>query len=527
MSNNSKEIDVVALAQSVTIEQTTYAAGTDHTELPAAVADRIRNPSAWVGGVAPALSVAAPAGKPRLDEKDLSSAVRARTALGLGSGALRDAGVSGGLATLGATAELPVGQMPAGWDASPRLAPLWVQPSTILTTLQASHGWTNNAGSTLATDSTDFTLGTQSVKITTGGAGAQANLSKTGMTSFDATGKALRIRVKVTDLTHMAELGCFLGSSSFANYYKWSIQVTGGSKFLQSGDWAIITLSFHDAQTAGTPVRSALTDARLYVIDDNTGVPVVVNWQSFELIPDGSATWPNGVVSICFDDVYASQWTQAKPVLDAKGWPASCYSITDYLDTAGRLTAAQLMTAQDQYGWEIGGHASTGANHSTSYTGLSAAALEADIRAQRAKLLARGLRGADGTAYPLGQFGLTTDGQSTTDIVRAHWAYARTTASRTKETLRPADRWRLRAISGISTFAGGVTPTSLTTATTGEIAKCLANKSWLILVFHDITAGAPAATTQCSLTDFTSIVTAISAAGIPVRTVGEVLRSMS
>ncbi len=412
------------------------------------------------------------------------------------------------------------------YDASPLRLPSWVAPSQILTTLQSGHGWSNNAGSTLATDTSDYVLGSQSVRITTGGTGAQANLSRAGMSSFDATGKALRLRFKVTDVTRMAEIGCFLGSSNFASNYKFSIQVTGASKFIQSGEWCTVTLSFHDAAVTGTPDRAALTDARLYVIDDNTGNPVVVNWQSFELVPDGSATWPNGVISITFDDSYASQWTLGKKTLDAYGYPATAYSISDYIGNAGRLTLAQLQAMQDRCGWEIAAHASTGANHSTSYTGLTAEALEADIREQHAWLLERGLRGADGTAYPLGQFGLTADGLPTVDVVRAHWGYARTTHSRTKETFPPADRWRLRAISAISTFAGGYTPATLTTTTTGDIDKCKANKSWLILVFHDILAAGPlTATTQCLASDFDAIVAAINAAGVPVRTVADVLRS--
>jgi hypothetical protein len=75
--------DVTALAQSVRIGQTTYAVGTDHAAMPAAVVDAIRNPNAWVGGVAPALSAPAPAGKPQIIPADLTTPEKARAALGL------------------------------------------------------------------------------------------------------------------------------------------------------------------------------------------------------------------------------------------------------------------------------------------------------------------------------------------------------------------------------------------------------------------------------------------------------------
>lgn len=50
--------------------------------MPAAHVDLIRNPAAWVGGVAPTLSVV-PEGKARIAAVDLTSATKARAALGI------------------------------------------------------------------------------------------------------------------------------------------------------------------------------------------------------------------------------------------------------------------------------------------------------------------------------------------------------------------------------------------------------------------------------------------------------------
>src|ERR1044072_8477043 len=73
---------MVALAKPVTIDGTRYAAGTDHTQMPAAVVDRIRNGEAWVGGTAPALSAPRVA-RADLPPADLSTATKAREVLGL------------------------------------------------------------------------------------------------------------------------------------------------------------------------------------------------------------------------------------------------------------------------------------------------------------------------------------------------------------------------------------------------------------------------------------------------------------
>lgn len=426
---------------------------------------------------------------------------------------------------------------PTGAYAPNLRLPRYVQPSQILTTFPSGHGWSNNAGSTLvANDTTDYISGSQAAKLTTGGTGAAANLSKTGMTSFDATAKIPRLRLKIDDITHMAGLNLYLGSSSLANNYKWVIQGgPAGSNYVTSGDWVTITLPWADATTTGTPTRSALTDARIQVTDDNTSNPVTLHAQSVELIPDSSGplTAIGGkVISICFDDCWESM-ELAKAVMDSYGWAGSCYVITDILanpqnvvepNTGTRLTLAELRTMQDQYGWEIGAHAYRDGDHALTYTGMTAAQLRDDLQRQKGWLNSNGFRGASGCAYPLGQYGQTTDGASTTDVIDDFFSYARTTFSKTVESFPPAMPYRLRATSSISTASGGYAPSNLTTATTGRIDQVATNGGWLILVFHKIVTGTPASTTECALSDFQAICSKISNAGIPVLPVGDVLQ---
>lgn len=72
---------MTALAQTIYVDGERYAAGTDHTAMPALAVDRTRNPNAWVGGVVPALS-RNQVGKQRIAGADLTSATRGRAALG-------------------------------------------------------------------------------------------------------------------------------------------------------------------------------------------------------------------------------------------------------------------------------------------------------------------------------------------------------------------------------------------------------------------------------------------------------------
>jgi Pectate lyase superfamily protein len=73
---------MTALAQDVHVDGVRYAAGTDHTAMPALVVNQIRNGNAWVGGTPPVTSTPN-IGKARITSADLSSAARARDALGL------------------------------------------------------------------------------------------------------------------------------------------------------------------------------------------------------------------------------------------------------------------------------------------------------------------------------------------------------------------------------------------------------------------------------------------------------------
>ena len=443
----------------------------------------------------------------------IQNVVTAATLTALATQAYADGNVGG----------IPFPQAPF---AAGKHGPLAPQPGKVLTTFQSGHGYTNNAGSTFtANDTADFIMGTQACKIVTGGSGASANVSNTGQPSFSAAGRFVRLRLKVDDITHMASLNFFLGSSSLANNYKWTIQGgAAGSNYVISGQWLTVTLGWHDATVTGSPSRSALTDVRLQVADDASAA-VTAHFQSVELIPDCSATFPSGVVSVCFDDSYESMYQLAMPKLTQYGYPAQVFTIQSLIGGSGRLTLAQLKSLQDQLGWALASHAYTDTDHGLTLTGMTAAQADTDTRQMKAWGDANGFRASAGYAYPKGQYGLTTDSAYTTDVIRPYLNYARTTNSRTKETFPPADPYRLRAISDISSFSGGYAPSNLT-GTGGDLDKCAANQTWLILTFHNIVTASPAATTDILQSDFNAIIDGINSHGIPVLAVEDVLRSM-
>jgi polysaccharide deacetylase/baseplate protein BppL/uncharacterized protein DUF5907 len=442
-----------------------------------------------------------------------------RTNLGLGDTATKNVGTTTGTIAAGDDSRFTAADQAVSAIMPILRPPKFANASSIVSLLQAGHGWVGSSGFT-ANDTTDFCMGTQSAKMTTPGDGGTYKIEKTGL-SLDLTSKQLRLRVKLDTTAHIFTLNFLAASDNYVNFYQWAITGTStGSEIITAGDWVTVTLNVASATVTGTPNRAAITNIKLNTRDDAAG-SVTSHLQSVEVVSEPASIFPNGVVSICFDDNWDSVWTLGKPKLDAVGLHAGIYVIDDLVGQSGRLTQAQMLLMQEQ-GWEISAHARTNADHTATYTGLTAAQLDADLRAQVASLRMQGFRG-QGTAYPLGQYGQTTDGQSTLPFTRRYFSYARTISRRTMETFPAADLLRLRCQSAISTFSGGYTP-SLISGASGDLDKAKTNHAWLILCFHKIVSSAPTATTEIAASDYNTIIDKIVSNGMDCLPIGDVLR---
>jgi peptidoglycan/xylan/chitin deacetylase (PgdA/CDA1 family) len=441
--------------------------------------------------------------------------------------------VSGRLTASGfALPMVPAGPRPAYRQAS------WSQQ------FQASHGWSasgSGVASSNANDTSTYCRGTQSFQLVTTGTGSVANIRRLGSALPDLTGKAIRLVLRIADVTHLNQINVQVGSSSLANYFQWRLTTHASTAENQilSGEWATITLSWADVRSAagtysisstGVPsVTSGFTDFLVQTVDDNTGNPLTLNLQAVEVIPDTTETFPGGVVSITFDDSYSTQFTGARPSMDLRGFRGTLYTICDVIGTGGYLTTAQLQSVQNNSGWEIAGHAYSVERHNDKYNTLTAAEVEDDIYKTRMWMLDKGFTSGS-FAYPGGWFSRSSDGQSIEAITCRYFSNGRGISSADNlETFPPAAPFRMRSITGIGSQAGGAAkgyPANLTGAG-GALDRCQLNGDWTILTFHEITAGAASTTNQCSQADFDSIMDAIAARGIPVLPVGDVLRLYS
>jgi hypothetical protein len=443
-----------------------------------------------------------------------------------------------GITTLGARLVSPTGYA-HGMLAPSRTSPSWRTPS-VSHIFQTGHGWTaSGAASSNLNNTSAFVRGTQCASITTDTAGGSANLRKFAMTAVDLTDKMIRVICRVSDMTAVSSLNFFVGTSSLSNNFKWRLNpITATSQIGSSNEWLTITFGWESVNSAagsysvgstGIPSTTRdFTDFQIQAIADS-GESFTLDVNAIEVIDGSTTTFPNGVISIVFDDGADSIWNYARPAMDTYGYQGTNYVIVGNLGTSGIMTTAQNKQLQDFSGWEIGLHSYSGTVHTNRYTSYTAAEVDDDIRNGKQWLVGQGFAG-ESIAYPGGNYQSTTDGVGVDAIAARYFSTGRTILFQTgynTETFPAGMPFRMRAVSSISaTQSGQNNPTNLVAAG-GLLDKCQNNGGWLVLVFHKITVGAATVSTECSQADFQLIMAAINSRGIPVVPVSDVYRLFS
>ncbi|WP_457492442.1 polysaccharide deacetylase family protein [Streptomyces sp. P5_D11] len=445
------------------------------------------------------------------------------------------------------TGDLAVtGRLTAGGYALPVVMPSGRRPAYRKATwsqqFQTGHGWTVGGSGTASSntnDTTAFVRGTQSIRVTTAANAVQSQVRKLAGPAMDLTGKMIRLILKVDDVTHLDRLEFLIGTSTFSNYFRWTVHTHSAvnPNYVQSGEWVTVHLNWADVSASGgtysvssngTPnSRSGFTDLQINAYDDGAGA-VTYHLQAVELVPDTTETFPSGVITVSFDDSYASVYDLARPKMDALGFSGTMFNIAEAIGSSGvYLNTTQMRSMQDFSGWEMGGHAYATAAHAARYTTLTEQQVDDDFRKLRSWLVSNGFA-SEHFAYPGGQFGNTTDGVPVDKIAARYFTSARSIISETVESFPAAMPHRLKAVTGINdgTSIGGVTVSSLT-ANGGKLDRCLNNGDWLNLCLHKIVSGTPADSTEISQTGFNTLMDAISSRGIPVITVSEAMRYYS
>lgn len=384
---------------------------------------------------------------------------------------------------------------------------------------QASNPFTfSGSGATGSNaDTSDFVIGVEACFVTTNGAGANTKIS--GTVNLNMTGKSLVVWVKMVNYGHF--LGgyprLYLGDSGLTNGWYWKLTESAGQPWALDGEWLRITLPWGAATLVGLPSRSSLAVLTIQLFDDSTQA-VTIHLGGVATMAEPAAPFPNGVLSLCFDDGYISQFQTAKPYLDKYGFRCTAYLITETLWNhsayPGYLDLPSAQALEGYSGWEIAAHAYTAANHNAGYVSIGDAASLADMQAAKAYLRSQGFRAPDSFAYPLGVFDAGTVANA-----QALFNSGRTISQLggfPDETFPPAQLSRLRSMA-VSANSGIVNPEAYVTA-------AAANREWLLLTMHDIQSSA-SGNLQLSTANFQALMDYIAASGIAVLPVSEVLRA--
>jgi hypothetical protein len=354
----------------------------------------------------------------------------------------------------------------------------------------AGHGWSGNGVGSFGDSGPPFVLsGDRTFKIETDGQEGDSVATSPLLEPVDLTHSHVLLESLISFSAHLGEVRMRLASGNIDTDY-------AEAGFWKEGSDPIGLDSSFEPQTepigafhvVGDVDWSAIDRVELSVTDDGTG-PVSLYVDSIEAVR--SSLHP--LISFAFDDGLASTYSLAAQPLAAAHFPASAYVIANAVGEPGYMTLGQLDSLQASQ-WEIGGHALTIADHNQplGFDSLGPLALEADMSGLRDWLDLHGFPRRT-FAYPKGAAGAPVRAATA-----AGFCAARTTAEG-PETIPPRNPYTIRgwSINGLETHLADVEAT---------IDRAVAENAWLILTFHRLVQGQPAAATDFNYEDFKKVV---------------------
>lgn len=358
-----------------------------------------------------------------------------------------------------------------------------------------------STGTVAADNTTGYRSGT-SIKMTPVGDATYVDI-RANKTAINATGKTLALAYYMPNLANVTSWQVTVGTdTALANRYRWSGFVgTQVPSRIRTDGWDLITLDWGDGASSGSFDRTSVQEYQIR-IQGNAAVPC---WM-------GYLAWFNSTPkygSVSFDDGYESVYLQAYPILSALGIPFTVYMPYSYLGVGGRLSLTEINTMIASGLCEVGYH-DTGNDQRVN----TSAQVEALITTAISGWASNGIS-LRGSAYPGGQWGLTTDSVLLRDIYARHFPLARTIFQGCVESIPAPDTMLLRVFPYVYY-------TTTTTTVANAITEVANNGGWSHQVYHDIVTGVPT-TDQYNVTDFQTNMNALVASGLPLRKVSKVL----
>jgi parallel beta-helix repeat protein len=390
---------------------------------------------------------------------------------------------------------------------------------TIITNFQSGHGYTkiSAAGTYTTNDTATFIRGSQSTKLVTDGAASAVFIRKTSISPvIDITNKHIKIVLMVDKPTNVTELFFYFSSDGVvANWV--TIKPSDDITAIKPNIWTTLTFSYagRNGSTTGSPTLTAINSVQVRIKDDAT-TAVTLNVQEIAIYDAPSA----GVVSITFDDGYASQYLLAKPKMDQYEYAGTAYIIPARVGLTGTptyMTLAQLHTLED-LGWDIANHTYDHPYLTTdpsTFVTLTPAQVEAEFYQAKKYFVDNGFTKAiHDMALPHGAY----DDTVVLPAAKKYFRSVRTIVNQA-ETITPANRYKLRVLYVLNTTTTATVQTA--------IDRALAGGEWLIMVFHDIQATTASQDIQYTQGNFNTIIDYLATSNAKVKPVTDVLNTVT
>jgi len=250
-------------------------------------------------------------------------------------------------------------------------------------------------------------------------------------------------------------------------------------------------------------VPARAVSARVLHILDRVGY---LSLRSAAFVPATLQPFQRPLVSLTFDDGYATDYTNVLPVLQRYGINATHYVVTGLVGNSNRLTPSQII-ALHALGEEVGSHSVTHPNLAT----LSPAALLTELADSQQFLNTLGTGPVLSIASPYGSYGT-----GTLSAISDHYQSHRTIDTGFNYRNR-FDCHRLKVqnvfvnttVADVSSWASHATSTN----------------SWLILVYHDV-SDSPVGAYSSRPSDFEAHVAALASAGMVFKTISQALAEL-
>lgn len=376
-----------------------------------------------------------------------------------------------------------------------------------ITTFAGTSGWTASAGGVITFAENQNPNFSGIAATYAGNPSTNLQIESPSNLALDLSARALVIYLEARD-DFNPTIQLFLGTdNAFAQSNLYTI---GPSDYSREQGLVALKVNLKAPAAGGTATLSNINRIRLRLDRSSAIGDTLVRVHGISHIPAPAF----GTFILAFDDTPDGLNQLAFPVLRDAGFPAMMYAIAEKCEQPGeQLNVKRLHELEDEYGWEIGGHAYRFADHIDLRT-LSPTALDSALYRMKKWLSDNSFRG-NHFAYPFGN-----NDANVRVATERYFSTGRSVAGINSDYQRvgaPTHRiYNLRSPSfDTASYGKAAVLTEVTRTSTLGLTS--------ILLFHTVVASGATAGGAINVADLEEIVTAIELTGARVTTLSALI----